>query len=111
MKYLLSLIVTISLAMQVMAQNECATDEQHAWLMNHNPEYARQVQNRLPAKGPYINTRINGVPDTIPVVVHVVYVTNFLGTWGNISDSEVHRMMDNINRGFNDNTPGSANVG
>jgi hypothetical protein len=111
MKYLLSLIVTIGLAMQVMAQNECATDEQHAWLMKHNAEYAWQMQNKLPAKGPYINARINGIPDTIPVVVHVVYLTNFLGTWGNISDSEVHQMMDNINRCFNDNTPGSANVG
>jgi hypothetical protein len=91
------------------AQEKCGTDEQHAWLMRQSQEYARLMQSRIPDS--YISGRISNIPDTIPIVVHIVFVTNWLGTFGDIPDATINNAIDNLNKCFNDTEPGHVNIG
>ena len=109
MKYLLLSIVFLSAA-YCYGQEKCGTDEQHAWLMQHDPQYARLMQNR-PIESPNNTARLSNIPDTIPVVVHVIFVKNGLGTFGVVSDASINNAINNLNRNFNEPTPGRVNIG
>ena len=106
MKFCLLLIVFL-FGTYCHGQEKCGTSEQHAWLMQQVPEYARLMQSRVIAPG---NTaRISSIPDTVPVVVHVIFVTNKFGTFGDISDASINNAITNMNNSFND--PDHVNIG
>ncbi|MDB5278038.1 MAG: type sorting protein [Ferruginibacter sp.] len=91
------------------AQYTCGTDDQHTWLLKHNAAYLGQMQTKRPAlRNSY---RPATIPDTIPVVVHVIYLVNTFGAFGDISDSSIANMMENLNQSFNQPTPGGTNIG
>ena len=108
MKYLL-LPIAFLLAACCYGQEKCGTDEQHAWLMQHDPEYARLIRSR-PIES-HNTARLSNIPDTIPVVVHVIFVKNSLGTFGDVTDASINNEINNLNNNFNDPTPGRVNIG
>lgn len=110
MKGFFALIFLLPLYIPAIAQVRCGTDEQFTSLMQHNPAYARQMQSRLAVNGPYANARLTSTPDTIPVVVHIIYLINQFGTFGNVSDSAVHNMINLLNQEFNEPDPGDVTI-
>ena len=101
-KRLLTLIIAIA-SLQLNAQNRqrCGTMEHHQWMMQNNPDYARSFKDNERAIQQWITNHpnyrtTNTVPDTIPVVVHVVYKTAVQ----NISDAQVNSQIDVLNEDF-----------
>jgi hypothetical protein len=109
MKNLLFFVMFVIIAIESNAQYTCGTDERHAWLLKHDPEYARMMQNRKPLLRR--SFRPAAVPDTIPVVVHVLYIKNIFGVFGNMSDSSIADMMDTLNQSFNAPRADGVNIG
>lgn len=105
----LPLIISLLLTAYCNAQYTCGTDEQHAWLLKNDPEYLRQVQNRKPSS--HKDLRGGTVPDTIPIVVHVIYLVNNFGTFGEMADSSVSKIIDYLNYTFNSPTADGVNIG
>jgi hypothetical protein len=103
------LLIAFLFTISCYAQEKCGTDEQHAWLMRQVPEYARLMQNRPLAS--HNTERISNIPDTIPIVVHVIYWANSFGTFGNASDASINNEINNLNKSFNDTNAGHVNIG
>lgn len=91
------------------AQIICGADEQHAWLLKNNTAYRNLMQKKNPVK--HKNFRPDNTPDTIPVVVHVIYATTVFGTIGNIDDSVVFNMMNILNQAFNETMENGVKIG
>ena len=95
---ILTLIICLS-AWQLNAQQtkRCGTMEHHEWLLKTNPQYAESFQQNESSMRKWIQNhpqqRSNAAPDTIPVVVHVVYKTALQ----NISDAQVRSQIDVLN--------------
>src|SRR4051812_16714584 len=97
---LLLLIIVVSIATkQLNAQtaNRCGTMEHHQWLMQTRPGYAQAYQQNESAIQQWIANhqgyKMSSVPDTIPIVVHVVYKTAIQ----NISNAQVMSQIDVLN--------------
>lgn len=108
-KILLALINVLLLSACCYAQTNCGTDEQHDWLLKNNQEYTRLMKNRKPVM--HKSFRPVASPDTIPVVVHIVYATSIFGTIGNINDSVVFNMMKLLNQAFNEPLENGVKIG
>lgn len=108
-KILLFLIHVLLFTTCCCAQNICGTDEQHNWLLKNNKEYARLMMNRKPMM--HKNFRPTATPDTLPVVVHIVYATSVFGTFGNIPDSVVFNMINTLNKAFNETMENGVKIG
>jgi len=106
MKYLL-LSTAFLLTAYCHAQEKCGTSEHYAWLMQHNTEYSRLIQSR-PIES-HLNARIANVPDTIPVVVHVITASKYRAL--NVSDAAINNAINNLNKAFNDTAAGHVNIG
>ncbi|MEO5570637.1 MAG: M43 family zinc metalloprotease [Bacteroidia bacterium] len=82
--------------------SRCATMNHHQWMMLNRPDYAQAWQMRenliqkWVAGHPNQSNKVSFVPDTIPVVVHVVYKT----AAQNISDAQVFSQIDALNEDF-----------
>src|SRR5438093_7443339 len=87
---LIVLLNTISASAQ--NTNRCGTMEHHHWLMQTNPAYAHayaengKAMQKWMAAHPGQNQKTSMLPpDTIPVVVHIVWKTAIQ----NISDAQI----------------------
>lgn len=90
------------ISLRLNAQNElrCGTMEHHQWMTKNNPDYARSfpdnekvIQQRIAHSN---SMRSSMLPDTIPIVVHVVYGT----AAQNISDAQIQSQIDALNEDF-----------
>ncbi|HKR06612.1 MAG TPA: T9SS type A sorting domain-containing protein [Bacteroidia bacterium] len=116
MKRTIYLIIALMFAFAIskaQTTQRCGTMEHHNWKMQNDPAYAQsflqneQVIQQWIANHP--NYKISSTaPDTIPVVVHVVWKTAIQ----NISDAQVFSQIDVLNEDFSRtnadtvNTPG-----
>lgn len=94
-------------------QRKCGTMEHHQWMMENNPEYARSfpktekvIQQWIADHPNAASAKVNTAPDTIPVVVHVVYKT----AAQNISDAQVMSQIDVLNEDFSRTNADSVNT-
>lgn len=80
---------------------KCGTMEHHLWKMQNDPAYAQSFMHNEQAIQHWVanhpNQRTSStIPDTIPVVVHVVWKTAVQ----NISDAQVFSQIDVLNEDF-----------
>lgn len=101
-KAALLLLLVLPFCSMAQTHRTCATNQHHQWLMQTNPEYARAYQQREKFIDKWTQhhandlNRSNSVPDTIPVVVHVVWKT----AAQNVSDAQVQSQIDVLNEDF-----------
>jgi hypothetical protein len=117
-KYFLLLLYFLVICVVAEGQEKCGTDEQYRYLIQHYPEYARLMQQNTHRKISDRPMGVNDMPDTIPVVVHVIYTANRFGTYGNPPDSSIQKMLDALNLTFSATYPnfptgtsGGVNIG
>jgi hypothetical protein len=99
----LFMVLLISVSATAQNRNKCGTMEYHHWLMQTNPAYAQSYANNERAIQQWIAAHPNFnqktamlPPDTIPVVVHVVWKTAIQ----NISDQQILSQIDVLNEDF-----------
>ncbi len=109
---LMTIAVTIT-ALQLNAQtpNRCGTMEHHQWLLQNKPGYAKSFQKGEGMMQKWIADQagkkmMSTAPDTIPVVVHVVYNTPVQ----NISDAQVMSQIDVLNEDWGRTNADSVNT-
>ena len=105
-KYLFPLLYLLGVCIIAEGQDKCGTDEQYRYLMRHDPKYARLMQQNKLHKISDRPFGVSGTPDTIPVVVHVIYTANRFGTNGNPPDSSIQKMFNALNLTFSATYPG-----
>lgn len=111
---------TIYLAMALMfaiviskaqTNQRCGTMQHHQWKMQTDPQYAKSFLQNEQIIQQWINNNPNykmssTAPDTIPVVVHVVWKTAVQ----NISDAQVNSQIDVLNEDFSRTNADTVNT-
>jgi hypothetical protein len=93
---------------RLFAQNSCATDMQHKFLMNHSPAYKNMILRKTVISVNAAEPAHVGAPDTVVVVVHVVHLGGKPGDKDNPSDSAIQHLIDGLNLYFSAGFPDDA---
>ncbi len=110
---LLLVFILISVfQLKAQVREHCGTMKHHQIKMLNDPDYARSYLQNKAIIQQWIDSHANlrssnsAVPDTIPVVVHIVWKTNVQ----NISDAQIISQIDALNEDFNRMNADSVNT-
>jgi len=109
--YLFIALVIMTGISNAQTSQRCGTMEHHLWKIQNDPAYANAFLQNEPIIQQWIannqNNRTSSTsPDTIPVVVHVVWKTAIQ----NISDAQINSQIDVLNEDFSRTNPDSVNT-
>jgi hypothetical protein len=96
-KWLLLTTLVFGLQFLLQAQQECATETEHEFLIRNDADYARNVELH-PGTGRLITD--TGQVFIVPIVVHVVHLGENEGTGSNISTGTIVGAINKMNQNF-----------
>ena len=97
----------LGIALSQNQAEECKTDQRHKYLLQTDPDYAKDVKKQDQYLQNYVANSLPGaeVVYTVPVVVNVIHLGEPVGTGTNISDLQVLSAIDNLNAAYRNQSP------